>query len=93
MSIDIAWEAPRRTLVGTRTHSAYYSDFSAELKAKPGEWAVIDAGDRSDNGKYSLAGNIKKGLQLAFQPAGSFEAVSRKVDGEIRVYARYVGQE
>ena len=43
-------------------------------------------------GKAShTAMNIKRGL-LAGMPIGEFEAVSRTVDNEFRVYARYVGE-
>lgn len=61
-----------------------------QLRARPQEWAHI-ATRANISAAGELARRIKRGGTVAFQPASAFEAVSRTVDGEYRVYARYVG--
>jgi hypothetical protein len=60
---------------------------AAELRSNPGEWALIPAASTG------LAGHIRRGDVRAYRPPRTFEAVRRDVDGEICIYARYVGQE
>jgi hypothetical protein len=64
---------------------------SAALKAAPGRWAVVAVFD-DNTGSRAYAGSMRRGARKAFRPAGTFEAASRLVDGENRVYARYVGE-
>lgn len=59
------------------------------LRSKPGEWAVI-ASFPTAGPAYSMAARIKSGGAVAYS-VGEFEAVARKVGGENRVYARFVG--
>jgi len=63
--------------------------FAAALQDRAGEWALL--------GKYGTAGTarqaayeVRHGLKPAFE-FGGFEAESRTLCGEYRVYARYVG--
>lgn len=60
-----------------------------KLRAKPGEWGMVTVCSTSGSSS-SMARAIRVGTRTAWQPAGDFEAVSRKVDGEYRVYARYM---
>lgn len=68
-------------------------DWTAEanqLRARPGEWAHVS----TRNTRQAAAGaamNIRRGNLNPFNPPGAFEAISRTVGGEFRVYARYVG--
>jgi hypothetical protein len=62
-----------------------------KMRNRPGAWAVIGAYS-TVNSSSSMAYAIRKGNLSAYAPAGSFESVSRNVDGEHLVYARYVGQ-
>jgi hypothetical protein len=67
--------------------------FADALRARPGEWALL--------GKYSTQGAMRQASyeirivrerkDRVFAPAGSFEAESRTMLGEHRVYVRYVG--
>lgn len=58
------------------------------LREKPGQWANIGARSRS------CAHMIRHGGSAPFQPAGSFEAVTRtRDDGKVDVYARYIGSD
>lgn len=65
---------------------------AAELRARPGEWAVLLEAERFGNGG-GIAGKIKAGDLAAFRPAGSFDATTRTVDGLYAVYARYIGED
>lgn len=88
---EIVWEQPpqRRTRKGVGKHAA----IAAQLKARPGEWACIDS-FATTNAAASMAWTIRRGDRLpAYSPKGSFEAVARTVDGEHRLYVRYVGSE
>jgi hypothetical protein len=63
---------------------------AAKLRDRPGEWAHINT-YTTPGSAASCAQQINSGRLAAYAPAGSFEAKSRTVDGERRVYARYVG--
>lgn len=78
---------PKRVRVTWGRHA----DVASKLRAKPGEWAPIGTYNSSQTAA-SIARQIKRAVLSAYMPAGSFEAVSRTVDGESRVYARYVGE-
>lgn len=70
-------------------------EFADALRARPGEWALL--------GKFSTSGAMRQAAyeirvtrdpkDQMFAPRGSFEADSRTVCGEHRVYVRYVGGE
>lgn len=59
------------------------------LMERPGEWGIVAICCNSGS-SASMARAVRKGVSKTWQPAGDFEALSRKVDGEYRVYARYV---
>jgi hypothetical protein len=61
------------------------------LKANPKTWARVGK-YRTVNSSASVASHIRGGLLTAYEPAGSFEAVARTVDGEYWVYAKYIGE-
>lgn len=63
-----------------------------KLKKRVGDYALI--GHYSTPGSAnSIAHMIRRARCDAYAPAGSFEAVSRRVDGEYCVYARYIGSD
>jgi hypothetical protein len=68
-----------------RKHAA----IAALLRERPGDWARILTLS-ANNSAAAMAYAITAG-KLSAYPAGAFEAKSRTVDGESRVYARYVG--
>lgn len=76
---------------GIRDLSAALDDVAAQLRATPGEWARIDT-KQTKGAATARAQQIRTGSLRAFRPHGTFEAAARTVDGEHRVYARYVGQ-
>lgn len=95
---DIEFEdPPSRNRTGK---PAVYLPEAAELREKPGQWAVLFTRPNSNNA-CSAAYQIRRGSMVAFKPAGSFEAMARTVDvrqddgsrlREHRVYVRFVGE-
>lgn len=61
-----------------------------ELKARSGQWAIIGV-KASSSLAHSTALNLKHGRVQ--RPSGKFEFATRRVDGEHRVYGRYIGPE
>jgi len=62
------------------------------LRGRPGEWAVIKVYEsKQHSSARGYSARVVGGKTKAYEPAGHFEAATRLIDGEIRVYARYVG--
>lgn len=85
---EFEWEDPPET---TRRVYRRHDTIARQLRGRQGEWAKV-AVCRSDPGARNLANRVRSGLTVAYLPAGDFEAVVREVDGEFRVYARYLGE-
>lgn len=66
-----------------------HTEAAKALMERPGEWGMITVCSTSGSSS-STARAIRKGVSKTWQPAGDFEAVARKVDGQYRVYARYM---
>lgn len=82
---------PQKAKSPGRPASAWQEE-AAQLRARSGSWARIGVKPTSHQAG-NLAADIRSGRLGVFAPAGSFEAVARHVDGEYRVYARFVGGE
>ena len=65
-----------------------YDDVADQLADDIGNWYRIATGATTG----TLAAAINKGAIRAFQPAGSFEAVSRTQTDGVSIWARYVGE-
>lgn len=78
---------PRR-----RGKKSPFAEIAQELKASPGQWAVIAKYDKVDRPRAMVVA-INSGRYSIWEPAGHFEAVSRLVEGEYCLYARYLGEE
>lgn len=96
MSSIVRWEAPpprvRTNLKGICHPHVRSRVIAADLRERPGEWALVRiyGTDRTAAGSArSAAAVIARGHNAAYGPAGAFEAVTRTVDGEVRLYARY----
>ena len=61
---------------------------AAEAKRHPGVWFLMVERD-GENAAWMFAQHVKKGVKVAFRPAGSFEAATRGRE----VYVRYIGAE
>lgn len=71
-----------------RRRAGKYNEVADQLAGDGGNWYRIATGATTG----TLAANINKGAIRAFQPAGSFEAVSRSQDDGVSIWARYVGE-
>lgn len=81
---EIKWQEPPADARGRDK----WGPVADELRAQPGRWALVAEGVSA-----SMSTAFKRGRIIAFQPAGSFEAVTRNVvDGRADIYARYVGK-
>ncbi|MGW7785982.1 hypothetical protein CFC35_05460 [Streptomyces sp. FBKL.4005] len=81
-------EPPADARTTKRGHDHFKA--AAALREQPGRWALIRTTPTSQAAR-SAAHQIRDGRINAYLPAGSFDATSRTVDGEFRVYARYIG--
>ncbi|MER6575763.1 hypothetical protein [Nonomuraea sp. NPDC001023] len=92
MSFEIRFEdPPPATRRGAKARSFDYEQIAATLCARPGEWAFIGA-TATPTRAGGTAQRIRDGLVEALAAHGEFDAVSRTVDGEYRVYARFLGE-
>ena len=97
MSVIIRFEDPpppaRGCTKGPRPPRPTARDIAAALRENPQRWALVREGGR-ERGAYDAARStatvITRGRIAAFQPTGDFEAVTRTVAGQVRVYARYL---
>lgn len=88
--MSLRWEGPPPEVRANRaTYKTKWAAIAATLRQHPGEWAVIEA-KATHNAASSTANAIRSGVYRDMT-RGEFEAASRAVDGEYRVYARYVG--
>lgn len=85
MSTSIVWDEPPARRRGGGIN--LYVEFAAALRANPKRWARFPGPSRST----ATAAQIKAGRYAAFSPAGHFEATTRRIDGELRTWVRYVG--
>lgn len=81
----VVWEDPPALTANQRAQAV-----ADELRAKPGVWAIVST-HPSMTTAQSTASNIRSGRRAIYRPRFSFDATPRHVDGENRVYARYVG--
>jgi hypothetical protein len=88
----IRWEEPRKEHGNSRSQAGSpWWDIANELRAKPGCWALVHEGKHGTASGWQ--NRIKKGSRPAFEPAGSFEAVTNTEAEVTKLYARYVGGE
>lgn len=62
---------------------------AAELRRRPGEWAVLYDGRKS--AASGMSSYIRTGALAPFTPSGDFDACARILGDRRIVYARYVG--
>lgn len=72
---------------GRESQIQHVREAVAELKARPGEWAIV-ARKPKQTSANSFARKVRDGIG-SWRPAGAFEAAVRGTD----VWARYVGGE
>lgn len=66
-----------------------YAGIAAALKERPGQWAVIRTypSEQARRG-WGFASQIREGKLIDFR--NGFEAAARTVEGQVRVYVRFV---
>jgi hypothetical protein len=73
---------------GGGKHRAAMNTLASDLRQRPGTWAIV-AEKVTPSQRESWVG--KQGTRRAHLPA-SVETSSRKIDGEINIYARWTGE-
>lgn len=68
-----------------------HKEIAAQLKANPGVWAKVAAYSKAPS-SATTAHIIRTARFKSYEPAGSYDAVARTVDGVHWVFARYVGE-
>lgn len=84
---DVVWEDPPP--VTERTYCKH-SAIAEKLRSRKGEWGRVAVCATVTKARV-MASGIRRGVSRAYQPRGDFDAIHRFVDGEYRVYARYLG--
>lgn len=87
---ELTWEEPPGTGAWAAGIRGKHAQVAAQLKEHPGQWAKIPVTGGPVTAR-NMAYQIRKGEMAAYKPPGAFEAVSRTVDGQTCLYARYVG--
>lgn len=88
MSDELRWEDPP-VLAANRSRNHPDRAAAAALRARPGEWAIVSTSQTITRAQ-SKASFISRGKTASF--GAGFDAVARTVDGEHRVYVRYVAR-
>lgn len=85
LGMELHWEEPP----SQRQAPAKYGHIFEAVKERRGDWARVDIPGLKNPSNF--AANTRSGRVQGSKPAGSFDAVTRMVDGERRLYIRYVG--
>ena len=88
------WEDPPSGPLGPGRKISWKSE-ADELRANPGCWGVLldlKYSEKNRRKVSNLQQSVARGINKAFAPGGSFEAVSHNTDGHSKLYVRYVGQ-
>lgn len=89
---DIIFEDLPETRQGGGHHRpSKHHKIAEQLRERPKEWARVHI-SASRSGADSTAHQIRVAILRAYSPPSAFEAKARTVDGQHRVYARYVGE-
>jgi len=88
---EIKWEDPPERPAGRRYSKTKWSAIAAQLRSRPGEWAVVNT-QRTVGPAANVASGLRRGAYRDMTP-GQFEVKCTAVGDEYRVYARFVGGE
>lgn len=86
---ELVWEPPPRAGGEIR---ASHKEAAAQLRTKPKRWAKLGSHYTTAISAAATANTIRTGATGAWKPKGAFEAHSRTIGSEHRVYVRYVGE-
>lgn len=85
---DVRWEDPP---AGLRGATYDWAIIGKRLKERPGEWAMVAVCPNSPTAG-NTARYIREGKYRALRALGVYDATARTIQGEARVYARYIGE-
>jgi hypothetical protein len=86
----IQWAEPPPSRSHAKKEATKWTRIADELRRKPGAWAHVE--NKPNGHRAAQTANLISVGKYSGMPAGQFEAVSRQVDGQFRVYARFVGE-
>jgi len=69
-----------------------YQELAEACKLRPMEWAYFALNAAHSGRAANVIQQLKKGKPNFFFPLSDWEFTSRNVDGEQRVYARFIGK-
>lgn len=69
-----------------------HSVAAATLKSNPGVWGKVRS-YKAHSTAATVAYQIRTGYLASYRPKGSYQAVSRTLEGTHWVFARYVGED
>ncbi len=93
MTAVIRWEEPPDRKHGHGGYRPVHHRWTAIGKAlaqRPNRWALVLLCDNATSAG-SVAYQIRRGQYVDLLTIGEFDAVARTIDGEHRLYARYIG--
>lgn len=82
---------PSRSRTGGAPADPTYARAANELRGRPGEWGRLVLDFKDANAAGAIAHKVRNGVLAAFR-TGRWEAKSRVVDGEPRVWLRFLGE-
>lgn len=86
----LRWERPPAPgLTGGGGRRRPWPVVAADLRKNPGEWGVVLEDGGTNSG--TTVARINNASTRWFKPAGAFYAVQRQVEGQVTVYAVYIG--
>jgi hypothetical protein len=74
-------------------NSPRWRDTAEALRQHPKRWAKLGTWPKGASVAYALVTTIRQARTTVWQPRGAYEAAARLEDGQVNVYARYVGDE
>lgn len=92
LSREIVFEEPPRTSCAPSGPPIVWREVASVLTCRPGEWARVAVLDNAlSAGQYVV--RVRKGSIEALAEFGRFDAKSRTVKGERRLYVMFLGGE
>jgi hypothetical protein len=86
-STSLRWADPPATARPSRNPDRYAAE-AAELKARPGQWAVLDSA-KTRSAAYTIKRGVERATYSVFAPPGSFEARTVSDGDTTNVYVRF----
>lgn len=92
MADEVRWEDPPSANRSANRRKRQWEPRLLPLMEQPKRWAVVRTYPTAKQA-YDAVGNLRGAGYRRYLPSGRWEFTSRTVDGEYRLYARYLGPE